>query len=152
MRFTYALKAAATGGSPAQIYLRANDLSDPRGSAGSGSPQGFTEWMAIYKCFRVIQTTCLATLCNESLYTAHAVLSAATESTGALTVEEAMMNPFQVNSVLPMSTSNSKVILVRTLSTCQVLGISPSAIRSENDLSGLVSTAPTTLWYYLLTI
>jgi hypothetical protein len=43
LRLVIAYKAAALAGATAEIYLRANDIFDPRGSAGADQPEGFTE-------------------------------------------------------------------------------------------------------------
>jgi hypothetical protein len=87
--------------------------------------------MALYKRFRVIKTTAKVELVNESGFTGHAVLCAANESTGALTVEEALGNAFQVNTILPPSTANAKVVLIRTLNSHEVIGVSAGAYRAE---------------------
>lgn len=123
LRVSKYYKSVMASGNPAQIYLRANDVYDPEGSAGAAQPQGFSEWTSLYRRFVVLGSTCRVDLMNESAFTAHAVLVASNESTSGLNVEEALSNPFQVSTMLAPSTANGKVILVKSATTAEIVGV-----------------------------
>jgi hypothetical protein len=95
----------------------------------------------------VTSSTCHIDLVNETAFTAHAALCASNESTGGLTVPEAIENPRAVNTMLPPNTANARVKLILTSSTAEVAGVPNQAIMSEDDWSGEKTTSPVKLTY-----
>lgn len=80
------------------------------------------------------------------------MLNASNESTAGLNVEEALGNPYQANSIVPPSTANAKVMLVRSANTSDLIGCSDAAFRAEESYHGGASASPSKFTYWLLTM
>jgi len=82
-------------------------------------------------------------MCSRNAFAGMATLTPTAEDASITKgVEYAMANPRTVSTQIPPNTSNSHVILVRSVKVAELYGVPESAIRSEQGFAATATSNP----------
>jgi len=154
VQLKYVVNTAFAGTSPQTFVFRGNGPFDPEFAVGGGQPNGYDQWKAFYRRYRVKG-------CKIEM---RAGTEAANNTTG-ICVTPLNTSAIQTNPVIYLENTKSKqadnvgtsvgtsaMSVYHYMSTAEIRGGPYDLVQYEADLSALVTANPTQEWYWHTTV
>jgi len=153
VQLKYSRSGAFSGAGPQTIVFRANGPFDPEFAVGGGQPNGYDQWSAFYRRYRVIASK--------------VVMRAGTIATGnssGIIVTPLNTSSIQTNPQDYLENTNAKqadnvgtagmgsMSITHYKSTAAMRGGPYDLVQYETDLSALISANPTQGWFWHCTL
>lgn len=151
VKLKYYTTAVVNTAAPAYTDLSGNSVYDPLASAGGTQPVGYDQWAALYSTYVVLASAIKSVYISGSAVAAKLVLIPTT--TDSLSIAQSVTELAQNNYAKTGYTGNTGGghDLCRQkhyMSTSEIIGVSPSRVIDDPNLSSATTTNPASRWYW----